>query len=812
MVKIRFYPLDIAYKVIENKPQIQLFGRTEEGKHVCVIDESFEPYFYVLPENEDIVKKIEKLSVEKREGIAKVTKVEKVSKKILGKQLEVLKVFTQIPSDVPAIRGELKSWASIEETYEYDIPFTTRYLIDRSISFLILTEVEGEESMETMGISSVKAEKIVQLEEELKDEKVIAFDIETYSEGDINAEKNPIIMLSFYGERIKKVFTWKRFKTEEDYIEFVDSESELIQKFADFVKKEKPDILTGYFSDGFDLPYIEERAKKYKINLDIGLDKSEMKVTTRRAFNSSTKVKITGINHIDILDFIRKISYSAMLEIDFFDLNNVSMKVLGEGKVDVDITKMAEHWQKNTELEKYCKYNLKDSELTYRLTKKFLPIIAELSKITGMTLFDVNRVGFSQLIENYIMKQAFSYNEICMNKPNNDEARERRAKSYEGAFVYEPEPGFYKDIFVFDFRSLYPSIISSHNISPETLNCECCKDDAKRIPNEKTWYCEKKRGFIPSLIENIITRRMRIKGIIKEGEKDVMLEAREKSLKLLANAFYGYLGFFGARWYCFECASSVTSLGRYYITKVIDEAKANGFEVIYSDTDSIFLKLDKKTKQDAMKFCEKVNTELPGLMELEYDGFYPRGIFVSAKATELGAKKKYALVDEKGNLKITGFETIRRNWSPISKEVQENVLKIILKEDDRDKALEYVKKIIKEMRENKIPVEKTIISTQLQKEIESYESISPHVAIAQKMRNAGITVGAGSTIKFIVTVGKGKIRDKAKLPSEVKGNEYDPDYYINNQIIPAIERIFEVLDIKKEEFEKQSQSNLGSFM
>ncbi len=197
-------------------------------------------------------------------------------------------------------------------------------------------------------------------------------------------------------------------------------------------------------------------------------------------------------------------------------------------------------------------------------------------------------------------------------------------------------------------------------------------------------------------------------------------------------------------------------------------------------------------------------------MELEYEGFYPSGLFVAAKASSSGAKKKYALLKEDNTLKITGFETVRRNWSIIAKEVQENILNLILVDKDIDGAVKYVKKIISDLRDKKIPKERVIISTQLQKEISDYTSIGPHVAIAKKMKSQGEDVGPGSMIRFIVAEGSGRIRDKACLPNEILNN-YDANYYINNQIIPAVERIFEVLDIPKEELLSKNQSKLSSF-
>ena len=388
-------------------------------------------------------------------------------------------------------------------------------------------------------------------------------------------------------------------------------------------------------------------------------------------------------------------------------------------------------------------------------------------------------------------------------------------QTYKGAFVFEPKPGLYDNIVVFYYLSLYPTIIGSHNISPGTINCGCCEGTEKApLENGSIWFCRKKKGFIPALIEELITRRMRIKEIIKDekNEKFAILDARQNSIKLLANSFYGYLGFFAARWYSIECAQATTAYGRHYIKDVIAKAEKAEFKVLYSDTDSIFLTLDNKTKQDVERFAEKINQELPGLMELEFEGYYPAGIFVSAKIGAFGAKKKYALLDENGILKIKGFESVRRNWSLIAKEAQEKVLEIILKEHDNEKALQYVKNVIEDLRSKKIPMEKVIIRTQLQKEISDYDNKGPHVAVAQRLRNRGINVGPGSMIKFIVTQGSDIIRDRSKLPDEVHNEEYDANYYINNQVVPAVERIFAVLGYSKEELlESREQKKLEGF-
>jgi len=818
--KIQFFPLDITYKIVDGKAVINLYGRTPDGRQLCILDDNFAPYFYVIPRDGiDIGEKLEKIRVENNNEISYVAKTEAVIKRFLGREVFSIRVYVNLPGSVPVIHNIIKDWDIISSIHEYDIPFVRRYLIDKNVTPLVLHNASGEFIIQKSKTDVFKSGNIEQVSSDtLHNPRILAFDIETYSPLDsaIDAEKNPVIMLSFYSERLKKVFVWKKFETDIGYIEFVENEAELIEKFKETINNFKPDILTGYFSDGFDLPYIKTRANKNKISLDIGIDYSELRVKSGK----ETTVAINGITHLDIFKFIKRVM-GATLETYSYDLNAVAGELLDEKKHDVSLAELPSAWDNNESLEKFCEYNLHDSALTYNLAVKMLPTLIEIVKIVGIPIYDVNRMGFSQLVEWYIMKQAPNFNEIAPNKPNYDELQKRRLQTYQGAFVYEPKPGLYKDIVVFDFRSLYPTILSSHNIGPDTLKCVCCENTRNPMEennpigeNGRHWFCDKRKGFIPTLIEDLITRRMRIKEIIKEKheEKFAFLDARQNSLKLLANSFYGYLGFFGARWYSIECATSITAWGRHYIRKVIDKAQKDGFVVLYSDTDSIFLTLDGKTKDDALSFVNKINSELPGLMELEYEGFYPSGIFVSAKIGQFGAKKKYALISETGALKIKGFETVRRNWSFIAKDVQENVLSIVLREHDTKKALEYVKEVIKDLRSKKIPSDKVIIYTQLQKDILDYSNKGPHVAVAQRLKNKGRDISPGTIIKYIVTQGNDIIRNRSKLPEEVKENEYDADYYINNQIIPSVERIFNVLGYTKLDLlETKEQTKLEGF-
>jgi DNA polymerase elongation subunit (family B) len=841
MAKIKFYPADIVARNRFDKASLDIYGRTDSGERILVVYSGFRPYFWAVlspelePEKEFEFKNngssahmkylsekaalydaVKVISIRKEDNsTVSVSGIEIAKKHFLGRDVEAVKVFCNFPSDIDELYEHIKLLGFT--VFESDIPSSKKFLLDNDITPFTLCEAEGDFVNQKSRVPVFKADSILKFSDELMPNfKILAFDIESYNpNGKITLpEKDPIVMCSFYAPGFEKVLTWQAFPTDEKYIEFVKDERELLERFKQIVVSEKPDLLTGYFSDGFDLPYIKKRAEVNNVELDIGLDYSALMVKSGRI----STCRIIGIPHIDTFRFVKNI-ISRSLETSYLDLDSVAHELLDERKEDVDIGGLASAWKSSPEkLEAFCRYNLKDSILTYNILDKSLPNLLELMKIVRLSPFDVSRMSMSQIVEWYLIREAKNFNELVPNKPSASEVLWRKSQTYPGAFVFEPQPGFYKDIVVFDFRSLYPSIITTHNISPDTVNCRCCKDEKESIEDMNNWFCQKKKGFISTVIADVITRRMRVKEIMKSAdEKDrKLLKAREQALKTIANSMYGYMGFFAARWYSIESTRSITAYGRYYIKHVIDNAIEQGFKVLYSDTDSVFFALGEKKREDADAFLHQINRDLPGMMEMDIEDFYPSGIFVSAKAGAYGAKKKYALLSEKGKIKIRGFETVRRNWSLIGKEVQEQVLNIILREGDGNKAFSYVKEVIDKMMRKEIPPEKLIIFTQLQKEIESYASVGPHVAVAKRMKELGKVVGPGTVIPYIVTEGKGKIRDRAKLPEETAKDSYDAEYYINNQIIPTVGKLLEVMGYSTDELieggqVKKSQSSLNSF-
>lgn len=823
MTTIEFIPLYYSNFDWNERNYMKVYGRTKEGKKACVIH-SIPVYFWAILKEEvsekDIEKiksKIEKIEFEDKSRTVKALKVEVKDKNFLGKQVKALKVHGTNYKDLHAIADKL-DYKEIEARREYDISFTTKFIIDSGIVPMRWCKIEGEllnNSHEFGGIDSaldvdivLKVERI----EETRDSeatftpKALAYDIEC---DEFEIGKGEIVMISLAGKNLKKVLTWKKCTKSPDFVECYKNEEEMLEGFLKLVKKEAPDLLVGYYSDGFDLPYLRARANSLGIKLNLGLDGSQPYFTRGRVPSGD----IEGISHIDLFKFIET-DYSQYLQSETLSLNEVASELLGEKKVDFEFKHSSKI--KENEWKTYFEYNLQDSVLTYKLFEKVWPDFIEFSRIMSEPLYNVTRDSMSSHVENYILHNLHKYNEIAEKRPVHDEIEKRmKREKYEGAFVFQPTPGLYENLAGFDFTSYWPSIIVTFNLSRSTFLQEGARDSLE-VDIGKPAYFTKKPGFFPQMLSEIIEKRKKYKQEYNK-DKNPITKARSNAYKLLANASYGYQGFFGARYYCPEASAATTSISRDFIKKIIDNINSRGYKVIYADTDGIFFLLKKNTKEGALKFLRELNSELPGIMELELEDFYKRGIWVTKRTGEFGAKKKYALIDEKNKMKIRGFETVRRDWCPLARELQSKVLEYILEDGNETRALAYFIEVLKKLKIREINKKDIMIRTQLKKPLNEYKSITPHVIAAQKLQESGEPIRIGMLVQFFIAETREKkslVREKVKLPDE-KG-EYNIKYYVENQLIPAVENIFETFNINvkeksKEITEGRKQKKLGEF-
>ncbi len=794
-MKISGFLLNVDYSSEDG--DITLWIKTDKGTKR--ITDSYLPYFY-LDAHENVLKDIENLKLDYKGEPIQIKNYEKVKKWIKGKQKELIKIYCYSSSHIPLIRKALEDF----QTYEYKIRFIQRYLIDKELWPLKAYEFTYTDKIEKI--------KPIQKEENFN---ILAFDIETYNPiGMPKEEKDPVIMISYEDKDEAKVLTFKDVKR--DFIIKYDDETKMIEGFCDIVEKKDIDLILGYNINQFDFPYLRKRSRV--LGIDFTLGRENLEILVKKA-GMRKRIEIPGRIPVDLYPVARFLSNIGAVRITRFTLKQVYQELIGKKSESKELVVKKDEiwkmWDNKEQRNILADYSLGDSKAVMEISSHLLPVELELTKVCGLPLEDTASSATGRLVETLLMRQAHKRNEIIPEIPKSYEVKERQMNPIKAAYVKIPEPGIYSNVMVFDFRSLYPSIIISHNIDPSTLNCDCCSDEESHISPLGHKFCKKRKGIIPETLEELISKRIELKKEMKKVDKNTneykKIFAKQWALKILANSFYGLTVYPRARWYSRECGSSITAWGRHYITSTIEKAEKQGFNVLYSDTDSIMLSLEEKTKEDAMEFMRSINKKLPGDMELEFEDFYPRGLFVTKRTSTTGAKKKYALIDEKGMIKIRGFELVRRDWSKTAKRTQMNVLKAILIDGDKEKAVKIVKDIIQELKNGKVPLEDLVIFTQLQKPINSYAINSPELSAAKKAIKRGKRIEKGTLIGYVITKKGISISDRSELLEFAEN--YDANYYINKQILPSVLKILKELGYDEADLKSEGkQIGLGDFM
>lgn len=433
------------------------------------------------------------------------------------------------------------------------------------------------------------------LDSSLPEFTVLSFDIEVYNpRGMPQSDLDPIIIISFSSNQgFRKVLSTKNppdssnhQESSLDFVEVVSDEKELLEKFVETVESENPDIILGYNSDSFDLPYIRDRAAKLGVPLKLGIDGSPPRFT-RTGFTNSAMIK--GRVHIDLYFNIRRYLHLAR-----HTLEHVYRELFGETKMDIPGDEIHIYWDEGgRRLETLFHYSLDDAVAVTRIGERMIPLSTELTRIVGQPLFDISRMASGRMVEWYLIRKSFQYQNLVPNKPSPSEVTHREAIHVVGGYVKEPVKGLHENIVYFDFRSLYPSIIISKNISPDSFTDkqELNRDDCHVSPESGYKFRKEPVGFIPSAIGQILQDRVKIKSKMDESTDDwqiQVLNAQQEALKRLANTFYGLYNHSTFRWYSLQCSESITAWGRDFLKTTMEDAEKQGFKPVYADTDGFF--------------------------------------------------------------------------------------------------------------------------------------------------------------------------------------------------------------------------------
>ncbi|KAI0358255.1 hypothetical protein OH77DRAFT_1256462 [Trametes cingulata] len=383
---------------------------------------------------------------------------------------------------------------------------------------------------------------------------------------------------------------------------------------------------------------------------------------------------------------------------------------------------------------------------------------------------------------------------------------------YKGGLVFEPKRGLWdKFILVMDFNSLYPSIIQEYNIDFTTVEPVEDEDGEEKIPEPPS--SDVAQGVLPRLIATLVSRRRQVKSLMKDKKATpaqlLQWDIKQMALKLTANSMYGCLGFEYSRFYARPLAALTTFKGREILTHTRELAESMQLDVVYGDTDSVFVNSNVTDLAEALKisaeFKKAVNDRYK-LLEIDLDGIFQRLLLLQ--------KKKYAAVKvEDGtrtSTEVKGLDMKRREYCALSKTVSQYVLEQILSGEATENVVEniheYLSTVSENVRAGKIKLDEFIIYKRLGKNPEDYPDAKsqPHVQVALRMKAKGQTARAGDVIPYVFCLGEGgesaktSQADKAKHPDEVRreSDKYKIDYehYLSQQILPPIERLCEPIE------------------
>jgi DNA polymerase I len=767
-MELTFWLLDVTYGVVGNTPELRLFGITNNDKRVLVLDRSFRPYFYVLPSGDPSTV----LANVKRKLEGRVLGVELVKRRLFGGEVDAIKVTATIPEKVRELREIAAEIPGVKDVLEADIRFSQRYLLDMGVkpsNWVVVDqceEVKGNYQVDLVCLAKTRPRMIE--EHKLPNFRILALDIEVYNpRGMPNPDRDPIIIIS----TMTKEDGIKMFVADDS-----KNDAKIIREFVDYLRKYDPDIIVGYNNNGFDWPYLVNRSSRVGVKLTISRMGNPPEPSVYGHWS------VIGRANVDLYNFIEEMGEIKVKSLDraaeFLGVMRRDERVLIPGH------RIYEYWDDKSKRDLLLRYARDDVVSTYGLAEKLLPFAIQLSSISGLPLDQVGASSVGARVEWMIFYEAVKRGELAPNR------EERPYETYKGAVVLEPRPGLHEDIAVIDFSSMYPSIMMKYNVSPDTLVIGDC-NDCYVAPENNYRFRKTPEGLYPGLLRVLVESRRKVRELMKnypENSPDwVLLNERQRALKVMANAMYGYCGWLGARWYRREVAEAVTAWGRNLLKTVIEKARSLGLPIIYGDTDSLFVK-NIGDKVDAL--INYINNELG--FDVKVDKVYRRVLFTEAK-------KRYVGLTIDGEVDIVGFEAVRGDWAEVAKDVQENVAEIVLKTGDVGKAVAYVKSIIDKLKAFQFDIDDVIIWKTLDKSLNEYKVLTPHVAAAKQLIEAGYKVGKGDMIGYVIVKGGGaKLAYKVKpyiLTKDIR--EIDVDYYIEKQVIPAAMRILEVLGVKE---------------
>ncbi|ARB30845.1 DNA polymerase II [Pseudomonas tolaasii] len=614
--------------------------------------------------------------------------------------------------------------------------------------------------------------------------KLVSLDIETTAQGDLYS-----IALEGCGERQVYMLGPPNKADAVDFkLDYCDTRAQLLERLNEWLATHDPDAIIGWNVVQFDLRVLHEHAQRLNVPLMLGRGDEPMAWREHGSRNHYFAAA-AGRLIIDGIEALRSATWS----FESFSLENVAQTLLGEGK---DISTP---YQRMDEINRMfaedkpalARYNLKDCELVTRIFEKteLLKFLLERASVTGLP---VDRSGgsvaaFTHLYMPLMHRQGFV-------APN---LGDKPPQASPGGFVMDSRPGLYESVLVLDYKSLYPSIIRSFLIDPVGL-IEGLKhpDDSASVEGFRGARFSRTRHCLPSIVTRVSEGR--------EAAKREHNAPLSQALKIIMNAFYGVLGSSGCRFFDTRLASSITMRGHQIMRQTRELVEAQGYEVIYGDTDSTFVWLGSAhSGEDASRIgralVQHVNDwwrahlhnafGLQSALELQYETHFSRFLMPTIRGAEEGSKKRYAglVVRDDGSedMVYKGLETVRSDWSPLARQFQQELYRRIFhRQPHQDYIRDYVRRTLSGELDDLL-----IYRKRLRRRLDDYErNVPPHVRAARLADDYNDRLGRprqyqrGGWISYVMSV-------NGPEPLEVRQAPIDYDHYVTKQLQPVADAI-----------------------
>jgi DNA polymerase I len=745
-----------------------------------------------------------------RKDILELKKTEKIDL-LKDRTINVTKIIVADPLAIGGTQTD-KSIRNIIETWESDIKYYENYLYDYSLivgKYYVITNGKLEEysykipdevqlalkgllydKVTNMGIIDSKefqnhiSDWANLLNQPIPKIRRISFDIEVESEigriPDAKIADKKITAVGFSGsDGLKQVFVLQKKdkqpgKSELDSdikVSFYDEdkEKEMIQDTFKILT-DYPFVIT-YNGDDFDMPYIYNRAER------LGIGSKEIPLIMMR--DSAT------LKHGVHLDLYRTFSnrsfqiYAFSHKYNDFSLNSVAEGLLNESKIDYDgeLDDLSLY-----ELANYC-YN--DAKLTQNLTSfnndLLMDLLVVITRIARMPIDDISRMGVSQWIRSLFYFEHRKHNflipqrqELDQKSPSASTEAIIKDKKYRGGLVVEPTAGIHFDVSVMDFASLYPSIIKVRNLSYETVRC--IHDECKKniIPGTNHWVCMRKNGLTAVLIGSL--RDLRV-NYYKSLAKNPSLDENQKqlytvvsqALKVILNASYGVMGAEIFPLYCLPVAEATTAVGRYTILETIEKCKSVGIEVLYGDTDSLFLKGPTKDQIHTVVSWAKEQFGVDLDLDKEY-----RYVVLSTR------KKNYLGVQKDGKVDVKGLTGKKSHTPPFIRTLFYEILEILSKvkttqefTESKEKISNMIAVYAKKLKAKQIPLSELAFNVMISKAPSEYVKTIPQHIRAAKLLEQIREIKKGDIISYVKIINKPGVKPvELARPDEIDSAKY----------------------------------------